>query len=95
MEANIMAKLHTVTNVTITKVSPGSINVANSVAFTEADNNMAKANQDAFASLLGSADGVKSIYGTTFGAVTVSNVMQTTSPNPSESVLRLHSGNAA
>ncbi|KAL3152354.1 hypothetical protein ABBQ32_001416 [Trebouxia sp. C0010 RCD-2024] len=84
LEANIMAKLNTVTNVTITKVSPGSINVANSVAFTGADSDMAKANQGAFASLLGSTGGVSSIYGTTFGAVTVSQVKQTTSPNPSD-----------
>ena len=90
MEANIMAKLNTVANVTITKMSPGSINVANSIALTEADNNMAKANQDAFARLLGSPDGVSSIYGTTFGAVTVSNVTKTTSPNPSEFSSRLH-----
>lgn len=89
MEANIMAKLNTVSNVTITKVSPGSINVANSVAFTGADSNVAKANQDAFASLLGSTDGVTSIYGTTFGAVTVSQVTQTTSPNPSKFLLSL------
>ena len=84
MEANIMAKLNTVANVTITKVSPGSINVANSVASTGAENNMAKANQDAFASLLGSPDGVSC------GAVTVSNVTKTTSPNPSEFSSRLH-----
>ncbi|KAL3142472.1 hypothetical protein ABBQ38_002800 [Trebouxia sp. C0009 RCD-2024] len=99
MEANIMAKLNTVSNVTITKVSPGSINVANSVAFTGADSNVAKANQDAFASLLGSTDGVTSIYGTTFGAVTVSQVTQTTSPNPSVclnelSISAVHSGAA-
>lgn len=82
MEATILAKLRAVTNVTITRVSPGSINVASSVAFTEADSDMATANQDAFATLLGSADGAVSVYGSTFGAVSVSGVTKASAPNP-------------
>lgn len=88
MEATILAKLRAVSNVSITRVSPGSITVANSVAFTEADNDMATAHQNAFATLLGSADGAASVYGTTFGAVTVSNVTKATAPNPGELFLQ-------
>lgn len=87
MEATIFAKLRAISNVTITKVSPGSISVANSVAFTEADNDMAETNQGAFATLLGSPDGAVAVYGTTFGAVSVSNVTKATAPKENAMVL--------
>ena len=89
MEATIFAKLRAISNVTITKVSPGSISVANSVAFTEADNDMAETNQGAFATLLGSPDGAVAVYGTTFRAVSVSNVTKATAPNPGKLPLQL------
>ena len=93
MEENILAELNAVVVVSIIKVTPGSILVANSVAFIEADLEGAKANQDALTSFLQSADGdmLKSIYGTSFDAVTVSDVKQTTTPNPGDSLLAVGS----
>lgn len=87
LEANIFASLKTVANVTITKVTLGSVNVENSVAFTASNGDAATAGQAAFAKLLASPDGVGSVYGTTFGNVAVSNVQQANATNPSEFLL--------
>ena len=91
LEANILAKLNAVTNVTINKVTPGSVNVDNSIKFTGADSSAAMAGQSSLAALLAdsSANGVGSIYGTSFGNVVVANVTQTNSTNPSESLVSL------
>ena len=82
LEANILTTIHAVTNVTITQVTTGSVIVANTVAFTGASNGAALAGQNALTSLLESSD-VSSIFGTSFGTVTVSNVTKANSTNPS------------
>ena len=84
LQANIFAELHVLSNVTITKVTPGSINVANSVAFTGRDSDSAAAGSAAYANLMTSDDGIMAIYGTTFGTVTVSDIKLTNTTNPSE-----------
>ena len=86
MEANILATLSVVANVTINNVTPGSIKVDNSVAFTGADAAAAATAQRQFALLVDpkNADSLSSIYGTSFGTVTVSGVTLTNSTNPSK-----------
>ena len=84
LETNIFAKINALVNVTITKVVMGSISVTNSVAFTGADSAAALAGQSALAQVLSSTD-ASSLFGTTFGSVTVSNVAQTNATNPSRS----------
>ncbi len=73
---------------TINKVVLGSVSVSNSVAFTDADSADALAGQSALASVLQSGD-VSSIFGTTFGTVTVSNVAQGNATNPSKFSIQL------
>lgn len=86
MEANIFATLRVVANVTINNVTPGSIKVDNSVAFTGADAAAAATAQTQFALLIDpkNANSLSSIYGTSFGTVTVSGVTKTNSTNPSK-----------
>ena len=90
LEANILANLNVLSNVTATKVTGGSINVYNTVAFTGADANGATAGQAAYANLMKTPTGISSIYGTTYGTVTVSNVTQTTGPSPGEHLPKLN-----
>ena len=84
LEANILTQINAITNVTVTKVVAGSIRVSHSVAFTGADSSAAVAGQGALATLLSSSNGVRSIFGSTFGTVAVSNVTQTNTTNPSK-----------
>ena len=83
LEANILAQIKAVVNVTITQVVPGSVKVSSSVAFTGADSAGAVDAQTALTNVLKSGD-VSSIFGTTFGSVAVSDVAQTTASNPSK-----------
>lgn len=82
LEANIFSKINALVNVTITKVVAGSISVTNSAAFTSSDSAAALAGQSALADVLSSGD-VSSIFGTTFGSVTVSGVTEGNVTNPS------------
>ena len=83
LEANILAKLNAIVDVTVDKVTAGSVMVANTVAFTDANSASATAAQDNLATVLNSGD-VSSIFGDSFGPVTVTNVAPTTSSNPSK-----------
>ena len=87
LEANILAALKAVAHVTINKVTPGSISVDNTVAFNGADTTAAKAAQSSLVTLLSSPNGVGSVYGSTFGNVTVTKVQPANSTNPSEYLL--------
>ena len=86
MEANILDILRVVANVTINNVTPGSIKVDKSDAFTGADAAAAASAQTQFALLVDpkNAKSLSSIYGTSFGTVTVSGVTLTNSTNPSK-----------
>lgn len=84
LETHAYIKTNAITNVTIDKVTMGSINVAHTFAFTGADSTGAVAGQSALAEVLKSGDAA-SIFGTSFGPVTVSNVTQQNTTNPSES----------
>ena len=83
VEANVYAKINAITNVTVDKVTMGSINVAHTFAFTGADSSAANAGQSALAQVLQSGD-VTGIFGSSFGEVTVSNVTTGNSTNPSK-----------
>ena len=61
----------------------GSIKVANTVAFTDADSASATDGQDAYFKVLNSGD-VSSIFGDSFGPVTVTNVTKISTTNPSK-----------
>ncbi|DBB05417.1 TPA: hypothetical protein ACH3X1_012383 [Trebouxia sp. C0004] len=81
LETNAYIKTNAITNVTIDKVIMGSINVAHTFAFTAADSTAAVAGQSSLAEVLKSGDAA-SIFGTSFGPVTVSNVTQQNTTNP-------------
>lgn len=85
-EANSIITLSVVANVTINNVTPGSIKVDSSVAFTGADAAAATAAQAKFASLVDpmNTSSLSSIYGTSVGAVTVSDVINSNTSNPSK-----------
>ena len=87
LEENIFAKINAVVNVTIDKVTMGSVLVANTVAFTGANAAGAIAGQDALSKVMTSGD-VSSIFGDSFGTVTVTEVKSIDATNPSE--LRLY-----
>ncbi|DBB09875.1 TPA: hypothetical protein ACH3X3_001488 [Trebouxia sp. C0006] len=80
LETNILTSIGSLVNVTITNVVLGSISVSNTIAFTDADSLAAAAGQTALAQALSSGD--VSLFGTTFGSVTVSNVKQANATNP-------------
>ena len=82
LEANIFSEINALTNVTITKVVAGSISVTNSISFTAAYLSAAVAGQSALATLLSS--GINTVFGRTFGSVSVSNITQTNTTNPGE-----------
>jgi small-conductance mechanosensitive channel len=82
LETNILTSIGSVVNVTITNVVLGSISVSNTIAFTAADSIAAAAGQTALAQALSSGD--VSLFGTTFGPVTVSDVKQANATNPGE-----------
>ncbi len=83
LETNIFAKINALVNVTITKVVQGSVSVTNSAAFTGSNSAEALAGQSALADVLNSGD-VSSIFGDSFGTVTVSGVTKGNATNPSE-----------
>lgn len=83
LEANIFAKINALVNITITKVVQGSVSVTNSAAFTASDSADALAGQSALADVLSSGD-VSSIFGDSFGTVTVSGVTKGNATNPSK-----------
>ncbi len=84
LETNILTSIGSLVNVTITNVVLGSISVSNTIAFTDADSLAAAAGQTALAQTLSSGD--VSLFGTTFGSVTVSDVKQANATNPGELV---------
>lgn len=83
LETNIRSKLNVIVNVTVDKVTLGSIKVANTVLFTDADSTSAKEGQGSLETVMNSGD-VCSIFGDSFGTVTVTNVTATDSKNPSK-----------
>lgn len=89
LETNILTSIGSLVNVTITNVVLGSISVSNTIAFTDADSLAAAAGQTALAQALSSGD--VSLFGTTFGAVTVSNVKQANATNPGKLVVSMPS----
>lgn len=82
LQAAILAKISAVVNVTISKVESGSAIVYNSVAFTSADSAAALADRTALYTDLTAGD--VSLFGSSFGTVTVSNVAQANTTNPSK-----------
>ncbi len=83
LESNILAAIQQLVNVTITKVVSGSISVSTSIAFTTADAAAAVEGQSALATVLQSND-VSSIFGDSFGTVTVTGVSKGNTANPSK-----------
>ena len=66
-------------------MTPGSINVENTVAFPGGDGAAAKAAQGDLVTLLKSDDGITSVFGTAYGQVSVRGVEAVDASNPSES----------
>lgn len=83
LESNILAAIEQLVNVTITKVVAGSISVSTAIAFTTADAAAALEGQSALAAVLQSND-VSSIFGDSFGTVTVTGVSKGNTTNPSK-----------
>ncbi len=83
LESNILTAIEQLVNVTITKVVAGSISVSTSIAFTTADAAAALEGQSALAAVLQSND-VSSIFGDSFGDVTVTGVSKGNTTNPSK-----------
>ena len=83
LESNILTAIQQLVNVTITKVVAGSISVSSSIAFTTADAAAALEGQSALAAVLQSND-VSSIFGDSFGNVTVTGVSKGNTTNPSK-----------
>ncbi|KAL0046658.1 hypothetical protein WJX82_006348 [Trebouxia sp. C0006] len=81
LESNILTAIEQLVNVTITKVVAGSISVSTSIAFTTADAAAALEGQSALAAVLQSND-VSSIFGDSFGDVTVTGVSKGNTTNP-------------
>ena len=82
LEANILSLLDVLTNVTIDTVTQGSVNVEDTISFTGSDSSAATSAQEALYTALTSGD--TSIFGSSFGTVTVSSVASTNSSNPSK-----------
>lgn len=79
LEANILKLLDVLANVTIDSVVASSVSVADTISFTGADSTAATEARDALVTALSSGD--TSIFGTSFGTVTVSSVSSTNSTN--------------
>ncbi len=96
LESNILTAIEQLVNVTITKVVAGSISVSTSIAFTTADAAAALEGQSALAAVLQSND-VSSIFGDSFGTVTVTGVSKGNTTNPSKPppAFFLHTCNSA
>lgn len=71
---------------TIDSVIAGSIVVSHTVAFTGADSSAASSAAATLATVLQSGD-VSSVFGNSFGDVTVSGVQATTTTNPSKELV--------
>lgn len=84
IQANILSTLNVPSTCTITDVTPGSVKVANTVAFTGSDLEAATAAQKSLASKLETTEGITSVYGSGYGTVTVSSIKQDSVSNPSE-----------
>ena len=84
VQANILSTLNALSSCTVTDVTPGSVNVANTVAFTGSDSAAAEAAQKQLAAQLATPAGITSVYGTGYGTVTVSKIQQDSVSNPSE-----------
>ena len=76
LQANILANLGVVSNVTINSVTKGSVLIDNTVAFTGADQSAAANAQAQLASLLATPSGISSVYGSGYGTVTVASISQ-------------------
>lgn len=81
LEANILKSLNAVCNVSITFVVASSISVTSLYAFTGSDSTAAAAAQSSLAAVLTSGS-VSSIFGSSFGPVTVSGVATSNATNP-------------
>ncbi|DBB16733.1 hypothetical protein WJX82_001283 [Trebouxia sp. C0006] len=79
LEANILKLLDVLANVTIDSVVASSVSVTDTISFTGADSTAATEARDALVTALTSGD--SSIFGTSFGSVTVSSVLSTNSTN--------------
>ncbi|DBA99980.1 TPA: hypothetical protein ACH3X1_013851 [Trebouxia sp. C0004] len=79
LEANILQMLDVLANVTIDSVVASSVSVTDTISFTGADSTAAAEARDALVTALTSGD--TSIFGTSFGSVTVSSVSSTNSTN--------------
>lgn len=80
LESNIFKLLNALANVTIDSVVATSVSVTNTVAFTGADSTQASTAAAALVTALNSGD--VSVFGSSFGAVTVSGVTATNATNP-------------
>lgn len=82
IQANILSIYKVVSNCTIGKLSPGSVAVPTTVAFSGADSSSATSAQTALTTALKSGD--TSVFGSDYGTVTVaaSSVTAGTTPNP-------------
>ena len=92
LQANILLATGQVANATITKIETGSVKVSNTIAFTGNDTTAATAARDTVFSALSSTSSsdLTKIFGTSFGAVTVSSPQSTVSNNPSKRCLVAH-----
>ena len=79
LEASILKLLDVLANVTVDSVVAGSVTVDDTISFSGADSTAATEARDALVTALSSGD--TSIFGTTFGTVTVSSVSSTNSTN--------------
>lgn len=91
LEANILRSLNAVCNCTVTRVTPGSVNVENTITFPGADGAAAKSAQGDLVTLLKSDDGITSVFGSAYGQVSVRGVEAVDASNPSESPLQCFS----
>ena len=84
LQANILKTLQVVCNCTVTRVTPGSINVENTISFSGGNGAAAKAAQSDLVTLLKSDAGIISVFGTTYGTVSVSGVEAVEASNSSK-----------
>lgn len=85
LQTNIRAKINAIVDVNIDKVTSGSesILVRNTATFTDANSDTAKAGQSALEQVYKSGS-VADIFGTQYGAVTVTDISTDYAANPSK-----------
>ena len=85
LQTNIRAKINAIVDVNIDKVTSGSesILVRNTATFTDANSDTAKAGQSALEQVYKSRS-VADIFGTQYGAVTVTDISTDYAANPSK-----------